>query len=168
MLHRGLKLCAGLALCIGTGAVADSSIQLPAEPIKWSIKAASPENPLKPGARFFLELTARIEEGWHLYALEQAEGGPVPTRIAIPAGQPFGISGAIESGEPISTMDPNFGLMTQYYEEQAIFNVPVKVEANAPGGTPEVRVDVTFQSCTKDLCLPPKTVKLGAHVDIVR
>ncbi len=173
MLHHGLKKMVSSALLviclwIGAGAVPGISNQIPKEPIKWSIKATLPDHPLKPGEQFFLELTARIEEGWHLYSLEQAEGGPTPTRIFMPADQPFGQNGPIDSAEPKTAMDPNFNLMTQYYEGQAIFTVPVKVAASAPAGKSEVRVNVSFQTCSDELCLPPKTVKLAAGINITR
>jgi DsbC/DsbD-like thiol-disulfide interchange protein len=173
MLQRGLKKRVGSALVfislwIGVGVVLGISNQIPKEPIKWSIKATLPDHPLKPGEQFFLELTARIEEGWHLYSLEQGEGGPTPTRILMPTDQPFGQSGAIDSAEPKTAMDPNFNLLTQYYEGQAIFTVPVKVAVNAPAGKSEVRVNVSFQTCSDELCLPPKTVKLGVEVNIAR
>ncbi len=170
MLFCGLKFGFGTALStlvlwIG---ITGLSYQIPKEPVKWSIKAIPPDIPLKPGAQFMLELTAGIENGWHLYSLEQEEGGPLPTRIVIPADQPFVSGGAIESAEPKSEMDPNFNLMTHYYEEQAVFSVPVEVGVNAPAGKSEVRINVTFQTCSDKLCLPPKTVKLGVGVTIAR
>ena len=173
MLHRGHKMVAvsalvAISLCIGASAVLGISSQIPKEPIKWAVKATLPDHPLKPGEQFSLELTATIEEGWHLYSLDQAEGGPTPTRILMPADQPFAQDGSIDSAEPKSTMDPNFNLLTQYYEEQAIFRVPVKVAVNAPAGKSEVRVNVSFQTCNDELCLPPKTIKLGAEVNIAR
>jgi DsbC/DsbD-like thiol-disulfide interchange protein len=173
MFRGGLKrsvflgLVAGL-LMTGSAAFSEVSGQIPKEPVKWSVQAELPGGPLKPGDHFLVRLTAKIEEGWHLYSLEQAEGGPVPTRISVPAGQPFAQDGAIESSEPKSAMDPNFNLTTQYYEEEATFTVPVKVAANAPAGDPEVIISVGFQTCSDQLCLPPRTVKLGTAVTIVR
>lgn len=45
-------------------------------PITWSVKPELPARPLQPGDAFSVKLTARIAEGWHFYALEQATGGP--------------------------------------------------------------------------------------------
>ncbi len=58
------------------------------DPIKWTIKSHASE-PVKAGDRFLVELTAQIENGWHLYSTERVEGGPTPTRIVIPSGQSF-------------------------------------------------------------------------------
>ncbi len=169
MLSCGLKLGLGTALAtlaLWTG-IPGVSRQIPKEPVKWSIRVITPDPTLKPGAQFTVELTAGIENGWHLYSLEQEEGGPLPTRIVIPADQPFVAGGTIESAEPKSEMDPNFNLMTHYYEEQAVFSVPVKVAAHAAAGKSEVRINVSFQTCSNELCLPPKTIKLGVEITIV-
>jgi thiol:disulfide interchange protein DsbD len=149
-----------------TGIAAGSAEQIPKEPIRWSISASLPDKPLKAGETLKLRLTAKIEEGWHLYSTEQAEGGPTPTRIALQEGQPFEQTGAIESSEPKVAMDPNFNLLTEYYEEQAHFTIPVKVAASATSGKTEARVNVTFQTCNDQLCLPPKTVKLAVEVNL--
>ena len=159
---------ATLALVLGSIACAGASGQLPKEPIRWSIKAELPDRPLKPGEQFTVRLTAVIEEHWHLYGLEQAEGGPIPTRIVLPGDQPFEQAGRIEAAEPKTEMDPNFNLMTEYYEEQALFSVPVKVAANATPGNSELKVNASYQTCSDELCLPPKTVKLAVPINIVR
>jgi len=142
--------------------------QIPKEPIKWSIKASLPEKPLKPGDAFALQLIATIEDGWHLYSTDQVEGGPIPTRIVLPGGQPFEQAGNIESTEPKTEMDPNFNLMTQYYEEQALFVIPVKVAANDVAGKAEARVNVSFQTCNDELCLQPRTMKLALEINLTR
>jgi hypothetical protein len=173
MLHSGLKGIAIPALALvlvalAAGAATEPFGQVPKEPIKWSIQAKVPEKPLKPGDNFLVQLTATIDEGWHLYSPDQEEGGPTPTRIVMPAEQPFEQAGAIESAEPKSAMDSNFNLMTRYYEEQAVFIIPVKVSDRAAAGKSEVKVNVSFQTCNDELCLPPKTMKLSAAVSLTR
>ncbi len=155
-----------LALAAGTGMGA--SAQIPKEPIKWSIKANLPEKALKPGDRFTVELTATIEEHWHLYAMEQAEGGPIPTRIFLPEGQPFEQDGPIEASEPKTAMDPGFNMTTAFYEGHAVFTVPVKISTKDMAGNSEIKINATHQSCNDELCLPPKTVKLAVEINIAR
>jgi thiol:disulfide interchange protein DsbD len=166
-LKRTVILTLGAALVVFIAANrAEVPGQVPKEPVKWSMKASLPDKPLKPGDRFDLQLTATIDEGWHLYSLEQEEGGPTPTRIVMPSDQPFEQAGAIESSEPKTAMDPNFNLVTQYYEDTASFTIPVKVAATAPAGKSQVKVNVSFQTCNDELCLPPKTVKLAVDVSV--
>jgi DsbC/DsbD-like thiol-disulfide interchange protein len=167
-LKERIQAAASVILVLSACAMAGASIQIPQEPVKWTIKAALPDRPLKPGEPFTVQLTATIENRWHLYATEQAEGGPTPTRIFLPGDQPFEQAGSIEAEEPKTELDPNFNLMTGYYEEQAVFTLPVKVAAKASPGKSELRISASFQTCSDELCLPPKTVKLAVAVNIAR
>jgi len=142
--------------------------QIPKEPIKWSMQVSPPEGQVKAGEKFTIQLNAKIDEGWHLYAIDQEEGGPIPTRILMPAEQNFEQAGGIESSEPKTAMDPNFNMMTHFYEEQASFVIPVQAAANAAAGKTEVKVNVSFQTCNDELCLPPKTVKLSVPLNVWR
>lgn len=135
-------------------------------PIVWSLRAPG-EIQVKPGGRFDLELTAAIQDGWHLYSTSQAPGGPIPTRITMPAGQAFRMEAAPAGPEPKREYDPNFGMDTEFYDTSATFVVPVLVAPNAPGGTQKVEVHVRFQTCNDRLCLPPRTDKLVAQVTVV-
>lgn len=157
-----------LGLVLGISVAAGMPGQIPKEPIQWSIKANLPDKPLKLGDPFTLQLTAKIDQGWHLYSTEQAEGGPTPTRIVLPSEQPFKQGGPIESSEPKTAMDPNFNLMTGYYEDKATFIIPVDVSLTASPGMAEAKVNVSFQSCNEHLCLPPRTVKLTVDVTLAK
>jgi len=135
-------------------------------PITWSLAADGPARALKPGEQFTVLLTAKIVEGWHLYSPEQQAGGPIPTRITLPADQPFKLADTIDLPVPRTEVDPNFNLETQFYEEEATFGLPVAVAAAAPGGKQEVKVNVRFQTCNGQRCLPVKLVTLGMKIDI--
>ena len=38
---------------------------------------------------------AELDQGWHLYALDQPEGGPIATTIKVTEGKQFTIDGQI-------------------------------------------------------------------------
>ena len=135
-------------------------------PITWSLKASIPASAPKPGDKFTVLLTAKIAEGWHLYSPEQQPGGPIPTRITLPADQPFKLADTIDLPDPRTEMDPNFNLETQFYEEEATFGLPVVVATNALAGKQEVKVNVSFQTCNGQRCLPVKVVKLEMEIKI--
>ena len=136
-------------------------------PIAWSLKTSLPRTFLKPEDKFTVVLTAKILEGWHLYSPEQLSGGPIPTRIALPVDQPFKLADAIDL-PPVSRteIDPNFNLETQFYEKEATFGLPVVINANAHGGKQEFKVNVSFQTCNSEMCLPPKVVRLTTEINI--
>ncbi len=135
------------------------AISLAQNPTKWSLESGAKGKTLKKDETFKAKLKAEIEEGWHLYAVEQPEGGPFPTKITTADDAEFKIDGNIESPKPIIKLDPNFQIETKYFEKQAEFNLPLKAvnEANAD----DLAVNVRFQVCNDTVCLPPKTVKIS-------
>lgn len=165
--HCFFRIALAAALCAMTAASAvaqDEDAKL--DPIKWSLKAKLPPKPLKVGDKFIVELTAQIEKGWHLYSTEPVESGPKPTRITVPTDQPFEQAGEIESPAPLTIRDPNFGVEVEFYEESVTFTIPVRVLSNAASGGRKLMVQVRYQTCTEQLCLPPKLVKLEAPVEL--
>ena len=135
-------------------------------PVSWSIKANA-GRALKPGDKLNVQVIAQIEGGWHIYSLTQGAGGPIPLRITVPDGQPFKLAGSAKGPAPRVKMDPNFGINTETYDGSASFNVPLMVAADAQPGAQNVQVNVRYQACSDTLCLPPKTAKLSAPVELV-
>jgi thiol:disulfide interchange protein DsbD len=156
-------LLATLAIAATSGGPAAAQGE---NPILWSLRAPG-DLEVKPGGRFDLELTAAIQDGWHLYSTSQPPGGPTPTRITVPPGQPFRLEAAPAGPEPKREHDPNFGMETEFYDGAAAFVVPIAVAPDAPGGTQKVEVHVRFQTCNDRLCLPPRTDKLVAQVGVI-
>jgi len=134
-------------------------------PIKWTLKPLQTAKPLKAGDKFTLQLTASIEDGWHLYSTEEMPQGPKPTRIVLTPNQPFELSD-IDSPAPLRAVDPNFGAETEFYEHSATFALAVQVKNDAPAGPHKVTVQVRYQSCTETMCLLPKLVKMDVEVQI--
>ena len=76
-------------------------------PSRWSLTSDANGHSI-PGGTFKAKLKADIEDGWHLYALEQPPGGPIATTIAVTDGAVFKIDGKIESPKPTVRVDPLF------------------------------------------------------------
>jgi thiol:disulfide interchange protein DsbD len=137
-------------------------------PITWTVASEQTAQPLKPGATLKAQLTARIEERWHLYAMEQPHEGPRPTRILVPSSQPFTLEGKIAAPDPIRENDTNFGFETDFYEGSVTFEVPLRIATSAEVGRQKAIVEVRFQTCNQEICLPPKTLKLELDVEIAK
>lgn len=133
-------------------------------PIKWTLKAETPLASLKTGEIFRTVLNAEIEKGWHLYALEKIEGGPLPTKISVVEETSFEL-GKIESPEPIEFDDPAFGITTKFYEDAAQFKIPVKVLEEFDADRTELKIKIRFQTCNDQMCLPPKTAIVSLFSD---
>jgi thiol:disulfide interchange protein len=132
-------------------------------PAKWSLSLAPATGVIKAGDKVRIDLKADIEQGWHLYALEQPEGGPIATTIKVTEGKPFQIDGVIDSPKPTSKPDPNFPvdgkpLETMFFVDKVGFVVPLKATAEASSN--DISLDVRFQLCNDTFCLPPKTVRV--------
>ena len=143
-----------------------NSVAQDLNPIRWSVKKENPSLAVKAGDKFDAQVIATIDEGWHLYSLDQPAGGPIPTHISIPENQKFKLAGDIESPLPQVVFDPNFNIDTQFYEGEAVFKLPIEIAKDAQPGKNMLFVNAFFQTCNDRTCLPPKTVKLNTEIEV--
>jgi thiol:disulfide interchange protein DsbD len=132
-------------------------------PVKWSLESDAKGKPLKTGEKFKASVKAAIEDGWHLYALEQPEGGPTATTVKIPENTSFKIDGTVTSPPPVIKSDANFlidekPLVTKFFEKTAEFYIPLQATADTKAD--DLAVNVRFQVCNDTVCLTAKTVKV--------
>lgn len=154
-------MCAALAL-------AAMATSLPAAqertlPIAWSAPSAAATGTA--GAPLDVEVSARIDEGWHLYSLTQAPP-PDPTVISVAAGQPFALSGAAEGPIPEKGFDEAVGVDTEFYTDAVTFRLPLTVEKSAKPGDHTLIVTARWQACNGNLCLRPQTTTIEVPVQI--
>ena len=130
--------------------------------LTMSVKPAK----VKAGDKLTGQITASIGGGWHMYSVTQGAGGPIPTRITIADGV-IKAAGGIRGSGVKREMDPNFQIVTETYSGSASFTVPLVVDSAAQPGPQTVTANVRYQVCNDTTCLPPKTVKVSAPVEIV-
>ena len=140
-----------------------SSPAIAQNPTKWSLDSDSKGKEISKGATVSVKLNAEVEPGWHLYALDQPDGGPIATTIKVPDGSKFEIAGKIVTPLPQIRPDNNFiingkPLETKFFTERAEFTVPLKALENALSDA--IAVDVRFQLCNDTFCLPPRTKRV--------
>src|ERR1035437_9948847 len=141
-----------------------ASPALAQNPAKWSLSSPNQAATIKAGETVQPSLKAAIDKGWHLYALEQPEGGPIATTIKVSAGSPFEITGKIGSPKPVIQTDPLFTgtdgkpLQTKFFSDAVEFSLSLKATAETAANT--LSLDVRFQLCNDTFCLPPKTIKV--------
>jgi thiol:disulfide interchange protein DsbD len=132
------------------------------DPIAWKIQSVKNA---KAGVKFTVKVVAKIEPGWHLYSMNRLEEGPAATHIWISQGQPFQLAGKIEASEPHLFQDPTFNMPVEQYEGEAQFTLPVRAAAE---GMQNLVVNASYQTCNNKICLPPKTVKIEAPVNVAK
>jgi thiol:disulfide interchange protein DsbD len=133
------------------------------DPTKWSLASDAGGKQLKTGESVDAVLTTTIEPGWHLYALDQPDGGPIATTIKVAEGRPFELAKVV-SETPKSQPDPLFvvagkPLETRYFEDRAKFTLELRAKSDATGD--EIAIDVRFQLCNDTFCLPPRTKRVS-------
>ena len=99
-----------------------------------------------------LTFTAEIDNGWHLYSTDLAEGGPTSATLNIdkitgaePVGKFTPSAGAVEM------YDPMFEMMVKYFEIGATFTQKFKITAS------EFSIEgyMQYGACNDENCLPP-------------
>lgn len=113
---------------------------------------------------FEIVMTAEIDKGWHLYAMDTAEGGPVPTAFSFKAtigfnliGQPYPVT------QPEVKYDNTYRMDIGIYNKEAEFRQKVIVTQYPV----IVKGSITFMSCNDMLCLPPRDVKFAVLIKCI-
>jgi hypothetical protein len=143
-----------------------SEAQGPIQPVRWSASTIS-YRPVKPEKGIAIELSAEVEDGWHVYGLTQVPGGPTPLRVALDENESAQLAGPISGTDPVRKHDPSFDLETQFYLHAFSVHIPVQLKQHLSLGTQPVPVSVRFQACSDRTCLPPRTVHLSVPIEIL-
>lgn len=130
-------------------------------PITWTL--VSPPASAKQGVALTVTLQATIPSGWHLYAITQPPGGPVPMAIRTPRGSAFRLAGRVRAPDPEIAPDPNFNILTESYADSVSLRVPVMPQAT---GAVSLALSVAYQTCTDRFCLPPTTDLVEAPITV--
>lgn len=144
-----LRLVCAVALALPLGAAAKP------DPVSWS--AAVHER--QADGTILLAVQARIEKPWYIYGMRQPEDGPFPLRFRGPAGSGVAV-GPVQTPRPRVSYDKGFRARVGKHYDTPSFLVPVRMNRDAPS----VAVEVRYQACNDDICLPPRTVTVHASL----
>jgi suppressor for copper-sensitivity B len=121
-----------------------------------------------------LAVTATIEDGWHLYSLEQGNdatkpGGPKATKIVVAEDSPQrparGFRPDVEPDRRRVDDVPSWqGLVLEEHHGRVTWRVPL--EANPSGMASDVHGSVNLQLCQDTSCTPPQTISFTAACDV--
>src|SRR5258708_15174 len=154
-----------LSLSLATGLWALSTgYSQKLDPIHWTLSSDTEKAP--PGSSVGLKLTAKLDEGWHLYSLTTPPGGPIPTTAGL-ADNPAVAAFKIYQPKPERRFDPNFNLDTETFEKEAVFWIVADFKKDVTAGPQEFTAQVRYQACDARQCLPPrkKTAAFTLTVD---
>lgn len=109
-----------------------------------------------------IELTASIEEGWHLYSQYiENNVGPVPTSFSFKSSNDFQLIGQVGEPKAIQKYDENFEATLDFFEKQVTFKQKIKTfkSTNLEG-------TITFMVCNESMCLPPVDYKYKLEINL--
>ena len=116
---------------------------------------------------FEIEVSGKIDKGWHLYSSKHPDGGiGIPANATFKAAPNSKLVGSFrEVGKRIDKYSQIFEQDEKYFENQVKFVQKVKVTGDKPVN---VNYTIEFQMCDAERCLPPDetsgTVKLTPSV----
>ena len=133
------------------------------DPVQWTMAIEPSSAP--PGSHVLAKFQAKIEPGWHLYSLTTPKGGPFPTTSGL-ADSPLIASFKLYQPKPERKLDPNFGIDTETFSDQAVLLYDVELKKDAAAGAGEITAQVRYQSCNDRVCLPPRRKSASASITI--
>lgn len=165
-----IRSAAGLVLVAAMVGLTPPALaqQGPPQPVTWTLAVEPESGQVAAGGTLVAVVTAAITDGWHVYAPDEANVGPRPVDLAIVKNPVFSAAGKFASPEPEREMDEAFGQITASYSEKATFRLPVAVAAAAPAGTHTLEIDVSFQACDGNICLPAKAARVKATLTVTK
>jgi len=116
-------------------------------PIKWKTCVQKISD-----TEYELQAKAIIENGWHLYSQNVADGGPIPTHFTFSKTSDFQLLGDVKEEKGKVINDPVFKMNIKFFEKEATFKQRIKVISTKPF---QIKAEVEFMVCNDENCLPP-------------
>jgi DsbC/DsbD-like thiol-disulfide interchange protein len=154
-----LSLFILLTFCAATASTALAQAHTP---VMWTVKSA-PHSAVKPGNKFEVAVSGIVEPGWHLYAMQEPDGGPIATQVGLAEGDPADLL-RVSGSKPLIVHDNAFHLDTPVYLTTAEFTLHLQAAASA--SSKPIHILVRYQACNNNLCLPPRTQNIEVPVHI--
>ncbi len=125
-------------------------------PAHWSF-VAPPAHSLRPGTKVTLTLKCLIDPTWHVYALEEPDGGPIPTEIGLSGDTPIQLL-SVDQSTPRTLADSFYRQRTSFFEHEATFTLTLKLPLKSLPKSSVLDVSARYQACNDKACLAPRTV----------
>ena len=153
------------SLCLASfgGAFAQSApgrVMPAPDPVVWRVKAIVAE----PEKMFRASVRAEVAPGWHMYAMYEPDGGPVPTEFTIPEGSGVDLV-SVGADRPARSQEGLTGSWVSAYFGFAEFRLRLRLSSEAVTRSLEVPIEVKYQACDDHRCLPPQKDRLWIQLN---
>ncbi len=100
-----------------------------------------------------LQVTAIMEDGWHIYSVKPKEGSFVIfTEFNIPKNKNYQVVGPLKETKPKEEYDPQFEETLAYHEKKGVFTQRIKVLSTTDF---KLTAEFVYQVCNDRTCLTP-------------
>ncbi len=125
------------------------------DPVIWSYVAKRTN-----GNEVTLFIKATLLDDWHIYSVNQKEGGPQRTIFEFVKSKDYELVGKVSEPKPLVKYEQVFGMNVNYFTKSVVFSQRVKLRVKQTN----VKVKVSFMACTDKECLPPADVSFSITV----
>tara|TARA_B100001079_G_C16409633_1_gene515595 strand:- start:3194 stop:5140 length:1947 start_codon:yes stop_codon:yes gene_type:complete len=134
------------------------------KPVKVEIRLS--EDRVTAGDQLILITTVTLDEGWHIYAINEKIDGPIATFIDVDGSGIIKSVGKTREPTPIKKYDSGFQKDTYFHEGIVVFETPIELDPLIIPGSNTLNASILYQACNASLCLPPKseTAKLDFEI----
>ena len=134
------------------------------KPVKVEMRLS--EDRVTTGDQLILITTVTLEEGWHIYAVNEKIEGPIATFIDVDGSGIIKSVGKTREPTPIKKYDSGFQKDTYFHEGIVVFETPIELDPLIIPGSNTLNASILYQACNASLCLPPKseTAKLDFEI----
>jgi thiol:disulfide interchange protein DsbD len=144
-----------LILIIAMALAGTSAFSQIEKPVKWSF-AIKKES--KDEAVVFLK--ADIQSSWHIYSLDQKEGGPIKTSFTFSPSPDYALIGKASQPTPHTKFESAFNMNVAYFENSAIFQQKIRLKS----GKGTLHGKLEYMTCNNQKCLPPEDLDFSINL----
>ena len=127
-------------------------------------------NPVvKPGESATLEITAKMDEGWHVYVFEKSKREKAisePTMLVFEKSGDWAFSEPTPSSEPIEHELAELNLLQRYHEGEVTWTVQLTPPKDATSGKFNLGGKLLYQLCDAGSCDAPTVADFNVPIEI--
>lgn len=158
------SLTISLCLCLAWASL--STVHAQTTPPKISTKLSLTADNAKRGRSLRASLVLDIPPGYHVNAHEPVSRFALPTKIEVeaPGGMRIGsISYPRAIVRRFTFSEDRLGV----YENRVVIRFDIVIPPNQQTGKSEIKVRLSFQSCSDEVCFPPQKRELSVSLNVL-
>ena len=144
-----------IILILAMALVGTSAFSQIEKPVKWSfaLKKESKDYAI-------ILLKADVQSSWHIYSLDQKEGGPIKTTFTFSPSADYSLVGKASQPTPRTKFENAFNMNVSYFENSVIFQQRIRLKS----GKGTLHGKLEYMTCSNQKCLPPEDLDFSINL----